>query len=100
LFLLGDDEEGSSKDGRRASIAARYCVIAMAGDQLGDFSNAFNTKGVPPAERRRAATSGPVSGLWGHGWFLIPNPSYGPWEKLGIDDVYGPDDWDPPEGAK
>ena len=36
LFLMGDDATGSSKDQRRATIAARWCVIAMAGDQLGD----------------------------------------------------------------
>src|SRR3546814_7314511 len=44
LFLAGDDADGSSKDGRRATIAARWCVIAMAGDQLGDFSQQFNDR--------------------------------------------------------
>ena len=42
LFLMGDDATGSSKDARRSTIAARYCVVALAGDQLGDFANAFN----------------------------------------------------------
>src|SRR3546814_2418913 len=37
LFLMGDAPDGASKDGRRARIAARWCVIAMGGDQLGDF---------------------------------------------------------------
>ena len=31
LFLKGDDGQGSAKDGRRATIAAKYCVIAMVG---------------------------------------------------------------------
>src|SRR3546814_5441257 len=44
LFLAGDDADGSSKDSRRAAIAARWCVIAMAGDQLGDFSQQFNAR--------------------------------------------------------
>jgi 5'-nucleotidase (lipoprotein e(P4) family) len=100
LFLLGDDSDKGNKDGRRATIASRYCVIAMAGDQLGDFSNAFNAPGLSPAERRAAAISGPASALWGRGWFLIPNPSYGPWDKLKFDDVYGTDSWVPTEGVK
>jgi 5'-nucleotidase (lipoprotein e(P4) family) len=100
LFLQGDDHEKGSKDGRRTRIAQHYCVIAMAGDQLGDFSNAFNDPGLTPSQRRAAATTGPVAALWGHGWFLLPNPSYGPWDKLKFDDVYGTDPWDPAQGAK
>jgi len=100
LFLKGDDQEGSSKDGRRTRIADRFCVIAMAGDQLGDFSQAFNTKGRPAAVRGQAALSGPISGLWGRGWFMLPNPSYGPWETQKLDDVYGPDEWRPAPGAE
>jgi 5'-nucleotidase (lipoprotein e(P4) family) len=99
LFLMGDDQYKGSKDERRARIAARYCVIAMAGDQLGDFSNAFNDPNLPPAERRAAATTGPAAALWGRGWFLLPNASYGPWEKLKFGDVYGTDAWDPAQGA-
>jgi 5'-nucleotidase (lipoprotein e(P4) family) len=96
LFLQGDDQLGGSKDGRRAAIAAHYCVIAMTGDQLGDFSNAFNDPKLAPAERRGAATSGPAAALWGRGWFLLPNPSYGPWAgKLKFEDVYGTDPWAP-----
>ena len=44
LFLSGDDTNGSFKDGRRRTIAAKYCVLAMAGDQLGDFSDLFATE--------------------------------------------------------
>ena len=100
LFLSGDDAGKGNKDGRRATIASRYCVIAMAGDQLGDFSNAFNDPSLAPAERRAAGTTGPAASLWGRGWFLLPNPSYGPWDKLKFDDVYGTDPWDPAQGAQ
>lgn len=100
LFLAGDDKEGSSKDGRRSRVAQRYCVIAMVGDQLGDFSNAFNDPAISPAERRVAAASGPTAKLWGRGWFLISNPGYGPWQgKLRFDDVYGADPWTASKGA-
>ena len=98
LFLQRDHE---GKDGRRTLIAARYCVIAMAGDQLGDFSDTFNEPALTPAQRRAAATTGPASRLWGHGWFLLPNPSYGPWQgKLKFNDVYGTDQWAPSKGAQ
>lgn len=76
LFLKGDDGDGSFKDGRRAKIAARYCVIAMGGDQLGDFSDLFN-RGQTPIARREAALASPISTKWGAGWFILPNPAYG-----------------------
>ncbi len=76
LFLKGDAPGGSAKDPRRAIIAARYCVIAMIGDQLGDMSDLFNG-GLTPAQRRAAVSSPALAGLWGNGWFLLPNPVYG-----------------------
>ena len=65
-------------------IAARYCVIAMGGDQLGDFSDLFNTI-KSPAERRAATLDGPIAALWGQGWFVLPNPVYGSHEAEGAD---------------
>lgn len=87
LFLKGDDAMGSGKDGRRATIAARYCVIALGGDQLGDFSDLFNAR-QPVAVRRAAATTPAIAALWGRGWFVLPNPVYGSGLKGGFDDVF------------
>ena len=42
LYLAGDDAMGSRKDGRRWTISRSYCVIALGGDQLGDFTDLFN----------------------------------------------------------
>jgi len=96
LFLMGDDAGGSSKDGRRATIASRYCVIILGGDQLGDFSQQFNVRDLPAAQRMALATSAGAIALWGKGWFLFPNPVYGPWEKLGWDDAFPSDkQWEP-----
>lgn len=89
LFLKGDGGPGTGKDARRAAIAARWCVIAMAGDQLGDFSDLFNL--LPVAERRAIAVHGSAAGLWGKGWFLLPNPVYGTALEGGIDDVFPAD---------
>jgi predicted secreted acid phosphatase len=77
LFLNGDDALRGNKDGRRATIAAKWCVVAMAGDQLGDFSELFNAKTLSVAERRRATLAGPTSVNWGRGWFALPNSAYG-----------------------
>lgn len=96
LFLMGDDAGGSSKDPRRTTIASKYCVIILGGDQLGDFSQQFNDKALPPATRMALATGAGASALWDKGWFLFPNPVYGPWEKLGWDDIFSTDsNWEP-----
>ena len=96
LFLMGDDATGSSKDMRRATIAAKYCVIILAGDQLGDFSQQFNVRDLPAATRTALATGPTAAALWDKGWFLFPNPVYGPWEKLGWDDTFPSDkNWEP-----
>jgi 5'-nucleotidase (lipoprotein e(P4) family) len=88
LFLKGDDRQGSAKDGRRATIAAKYCVIALAGDNLGDFSDRLNDRGQSPAQRRAVAAHDEIAALWGHGWFVLPNPVYGASIAGDIDDVF------------
>ncbi|MBO9671406.1 MAG: acid phosphatase [Sphingobium sp.] len=102
LFLKGDDTMGSAKDGRRTTIAAKYCVIAMGGDQLGDFTDLFNQQGMGVKGRRDEVSSGWASRLWGAGWFLLPNPVYGSGLKGGFDDVFPMDRrWSvPPEETK
>ena len=99
LFLRGDPPGDREKDGRRTLIAGRYCVLAMAGDQLGDFSDLFNERGLAVVARRRAATTAPFARLWGNGWFLLSNPVYGPGLRGGFDDVFPADkQWADPEG--
>ena len=87
LFLMGDVDGKSAKDARRAKIAGRYCVVALVGDQLGDFSDLFNAIS-DPAERRRVASSGAVSKRFGMGWFVLPNPVYGAALKGSYDQVF------------
>ncbi|WP_083277026.1 HAD family acid phosphatase [Sphingobium phenoxybenzoativorans] len=96
LFLKGDDATGSKKDGRRWTIAGKYCVIALGGDQLGDFSDLFNQIASVP-DRRQAAIRGVAAKMWGNGWFALPNPVYGSGLKGGFDDVFPAGKrWDPP----
>lgn len=88
LWLMNDAGTGSNKDPRRALISETYCVIAMAGDQLGDFSEIFR---VSFARRRPAATSAPFARLWGNGWFMLSNPVYGPSMAGSRDEVFPPE---------
>jgi 5'-nucleotidase (lipoprotein e(P4) family) len=91
LFLMGDDASGSRKDGRRQAISAKYCVLAMGGDQLGDFSDLFNSEPKSVAARRATAALPGIAGMWGNGWFVLPNPVYGSALKGGPDDIFAKD---------
>ena len=91
LFLSGDDANGSMKDGRRQIISARYCVLAMAGDQLGDFSDLFKTEPNGVAARRATVAYSGIADLWGNGWFVMPNPVYGSALQGGPDDIFPKD---------
>ena len=102
LFLTGDAPGGSAKDPRRAIIASRYCVVAMGGDNLGDFSDAFNAKALASGPRRSLAGSGaPAQDLWGHGWFVLPNPVYGSSLAGRLDETFPADvQWEPGSGSE
>ncbi|WP_420137262.1 HAD family acid phosphatase [Sphingomonas sp.] len=91
LFLRGDDGTDSAKDGRRATIASHYCVLAMAGDQLVDFSDRFTTEPATVAERRAIADYPGIASLWGAGWFVMPNPVYGKALQGDADDIFPKD---------
>ena len=99
LFLRGDDAMGGRKDGRRARIAETHCVIAMAGDNLGDFADVFNADESAIQKRRAMVARGNYARLWGNGWFLVPNPVYGAWQEGTIDQVFPPETrWRPQIG--
>jgi 5'-nucleotidase (lipoprotein e(P4) family) len=91
LFLRGDVAPGSGKDPRRQAVAARWCVLAMLGDQLGDFSDAFNARTLSVQGRRTLALTPAVAAKWGAGWFLLPNPVYGPGVAGTLDDLFPAD---------
>ncbi|MEH6724132.1 MAG: HAD family acid phosphatase [Qipengyuania sp.] len=99
LYLRGDDDMGSRKDGRRGMIAESYCVIAMAGDNLGDFADVFNADESAIAARRAMVARGEYAQLWGNGWFLMPNPVYGGWQHGSVGEVFPPATrWKPTPG--
>ena len=63
--------ESNDKSERRAWLAQRYRIIAMAGDDLRDFVDR------PIFEARRAE----LTKMFGTRWFILPNAMYGSWER-------------------
>jgi 5'-nucleotidase (lipoprotein e(P4) family) len=97
LWLRGEGPGTSGKDARRLAIAEQYCVVALVGDQLGDFSDLFNPGGVPVPVRRNMVKDTLVAAMWGSGWFILPNPVYGTALHGGFDDVFPKDkQWSDP----
>lgn len=96
LFLKGDTPGGSAKDGRRYAISENYCVIALVGDQLGDIADIFNEKSLSPAGRRAVAAAPAFDSLWDKGWFILPNPTYGPSIAGSMEEIFPPETyWEP-----
>lgn len=96
LFLIGDDALAGNKDGRRKIIADRFCVVALGGANLGDFAHALNDPAQTVQQRRERVARGDIAQLWGNGWFTIPNPAYGSWQRGTVGEVFPPDvRWEP-----
>jgi 5'-nucleotidase (lipoprotein e(P4) family) len=64
-----DDWSASNKTARRAFIAQRFRIVALVGDDLGDFVDTTIFAG----DRER------LEPRFGESWFILPNPIYGSW---------------------
>jgi 5'-nucleotidase (lipoprotein e(P4) family) len=71
--------QASAKGPRRAHIASGYRILMLIGDDLGDFV----TDPAGTVAERKARTA-PQESWWGRRWIMIPNPSYGSWERAVI----------------
>ena len=89
--VLTRNEQGwnsSDKSSRRTHIVRNFRVIAMVGDDFGDFSS--GAQGTPQDRVELAKT---YASLWGKKWFLLPNPAYGSWDAALFNHDYStPDD--------
>lgn len=70
----------SDKECRRRDVAAKYRVLMLVGDDLGDFAP---VKGKSNAERHALVAANQAR--WGRDWHILPNPSYGSWERIYFD---------------
>jgi 5'-nucleotidase (lipoprotein e(P4) family) len=73
--LLRDKESG--KEPRRQIVAQNYRTVLLLGDNLNDFSAAFERKSVAD----RFAETDRVKDLWGSKFIVLPNAMYGDWES-------------------
>jgi 5'-nucleotidase (lipoprotein e(P4) family) len=67
----------SSKEKRRQLVMKKYNVVMLLGDNLNDFTQAFELK--PIAER--FAETDKVKNEWGKKFIVLPNATYGEWEN-------------------
>ena len=67
----------SSKDARRATVAAKYRIVLLFGDNLDDFTGAFERKSVAD----RFAETDNAKDQWGKKFIVLPNAMYGTWEN-------------------
>ena len=70
--------ETSDKSPRRTLVAAGNRVLLLIGDDFNDFVSLTGAQAT--VEGRLTAAAGFAS-YWGDRWFLIPNPTYGSWER-------------------
>lgn len=66
----------SGKESRRDQVAATRQIVLLMGDNLSDFSEAFDTNGAP-----RTAATDAARQEFGRRFIVLPNPMYGDWEQ-------------------
>lgn len=76
LLCKESDTASSDKSVRRYQATAGHRVLLLIGDDIGDFfSVERNVKARDEALAR-------YERWFGERWFILPNPSYGSWERL------------------
>lgn len=78
VLVRGERPEwsASAKGPRRAFVARNYRILMLIGDDLGDF--VVDASGTPAERRARGEAQ---SEWWGRRWIMLPNPTYGSWER-------------------
>ena len=71
--------QASAKGPRRAHVARAYRILLLIGDDLGDF-----VADASGAVAERQTKTAPQEDWWGRRWIMVPNPSYGSWERAVI----------------
>jgi 5'-nucleotidase (lipoprotein e(P4) family) len=74
--------DGSTKEPRRQSVAAKYRIVLLMGDNLNDFAGVFEQSKTIDS---RIAAAEQNKNEFGARFIVLPNPMYGAWE----DAIYG-----------
>lgn len=69
--------DGSSKEPRRQSVAAKYRIVLLMGDNLNDFAEVFEKSKTIDS---RLSTAEQNQNQFGSRFIVLPNPMYGAWE--------------------
>jgi 5'-nucleotidase (lipoprotein e(P4) family) len=81
-LLVQTDLKNSTKEPRRHSVAAKFRIVVLMGDDLNDFSDVFeNSKTV----ESRMAAADRYKEEFGQRFIMLPNAMYGNWESA----IYG-----------
>lgn len=91
-LLLRNDQQGwTDKTSRRQHVARSFRIAALVGDDMGDFLPSTEvdqlTKSLGQSSTVSMALADPGSAMAtiashaGRDWFVLPNPSYGSWER-------------------
>ena len=67
----------SGKETRRTLVTSKYRVVMLVGDNLDDFTSAFEKKSVSD----RFAETDKARDIWGKKFIVLPNAMYGTWEN-------------------
>ena len=75
-LLLNEGTPSTSKEQQRSSMAAKFRILLLVGDNLDDFIG--GSKNDAASRRALAAQH---AHRWGREWIILPNPMYGHWES-------------------
>ncbi|MGI9517435.1 MAG: 5'-nucleotidase, lipoprotein e(P4) family [Pirellulaceae bacterium] len=78
LFTKNEQEDWTSnKQSRREFLAGQYRILLLLGDDLNDFVD----PGYYGDSNQRRLVGNEFSDMWGQRWMMMPNPTYGGWER-------------------
>jgi 5'-nucleotidase (lipoprotein e(P4) family) len=83
--LIFKSDKSNSKEFRRKQVAKDYDIVLLCGDNLGDFSAAFDDR----TGNKLTDSINTYKSLFGKKFIVLPNPMYGGWEKQ----IYGEGDF-------
>jgi 5'-nucleotidase (lipoprotein e(P4) family) len=83
LLCRDKPDEPTDKSARRALVARSFRILMLFGDDLTDFVSVPRQESTVEARARLLPI---YEHLLGERWFVIPNPTYGSWERaIGAD---------------
>ncbi len=78
----------SSKEERRNKILENYHISLLAGDNMHDFTDAFEGK----SQSERSVITDSLKSEFGKRFLVLPNPMYGSWDGVFYEDYKKPSD--------